>query len=69
MHRPLGRIERSAHRAMRVMKTRSGRAFRDAKGFGDLGRRQPEVMAKNEDGALVGWQATETAIELIAVRH
>ena len=44
-----------------------GRSKRDAQGFCDLGRGQPEVVLQYEDRALIDAQTAEAAIELISI--
>lgn len=44
------------------------RAQRDAKRFGDLAERPAQVVVKHEDGALLGRQSPESAVERVARR-
>ena len=53
---------------MCVVESRSGGTFLDAERFGDLGRLQPEVVAKDEDRALFRREAAEATLDLVAVR-
>ena len=63
-----GRPLRARHDgAVGVVESRSGGAGRDPERLGDLGRRKPEEVVQDEDGPLLGRQAPEPTIELVAV--
>jgi len=54
---------------MGVVESGSGRAGRDAEGLGDLGGLQAQVMAQDEDRALLRREPPERALEQITARH
>ena len=63
------RLEGGAHGAMGMVESGAGRAGRDRQRLGDLARLQARVVAQDEDGALLRWQAPEAPLELVAVAH
>ena len=60
-------IEDGAHRTVSVVESRPDRAGRDRQRIGDLRHLQSGEVAQHEDGALLGWQAAEAAIQLVSV--
>jgi hypothetical protein len=60
LDRSLSRLEGGAHRTMGVVESGSSRALWDAEERGDLRRGEAEVVAKNEERALLGWQPSES---------
>ena len=67
MRRALGRLEGSPHRPVGVMESRASRPLRNAEELGDFGRRQPEIVAKDEDRSLIRRQPPETTIQLVPI--
>ena len=65
-----GRVgfDRRAQRPGGVVQSRSGGPGRDAEGLGDLDQGQPEVVVQDEDRALLDGQASERAVEGVAIR-
>ena len=61
------RAARSATR--RVVKPGLHRAGRDAERLGDLGHGQPDVEVEDHDRSMLGLQAPEAALELVAIRQ
>jgi hypothetical protein len=50
-----------------MVESRSGGAFRDAQDAGDVGEWQPDVVMKDDDHSVVGAQALEASLQLIAI--
>jgi len=54
---------------MGVVKSGADRAGRDAEQLGDLGGLESDEMAQHDEGALLGWQASESTFKFVASGH